>query len=206
MNPDLGSKRKLEKIMTHHAQTAQQKTGKHRFPLWRFWFPLTAQMLIVLAVPVPKAITLAIGETVYLSTVPVDPYDLLRGRYVTLNYQIQTHATLRELPGWSEDNWDEIFITLMPPQESKDPTAAWQAVAVDFSYPDTVEPGHVVIRGEQSRRGIDFGLGEYYIPEDIGDALEEDIRDHPRETRAEVKVDRWGSAALVDIWVEDREY
>ena len=193
--------------MTNLPQQAESRS----FPHWRFWFPLAAQLLIVLAIPLPRAITLATGDTVYLSTMPVDPYDLLRGRYVTLRYQIQNPSVLGDLPRRSAKpafDWEEIFITLAPPEDDLDPTAPWQPVEVNYRYPQEVEPQQVVIRGEQGRRGrwIDLGLGEYYIPEEIGDALEDDIRDHPRETRAEVKVDRWGNAALVSVWVQDREY
>ncbi len=196
--------------MTHLTPQTNLRSPSKSFPHWRFWFPLIAQVLIVLAVPLPRAITLATGDTVYLSTVPVDPYDLLRGRYVTLRYQIQNSAVLSDLPRGSAKpaaDWEEIFITLTPPEDS-DPTAPWQPVEVNYRYPQEVDPQHVVIRGERGQGGrrIDLGLGEYYIPEEIGDALEDDIRDHPEDTRAEVKVDRWGNAALVSVWVEDREY
>ena len=165
-------------------------------------------MAIVLAIPAQKVMTITTGTTVYLQTVPVDPYDLLRGRYVTLNYEIAQRSLLETLPGWSDDlatRGQDLYVVLRPPA---DPQARepWQAIAVSDIPPDVIEPGHQLIKGTWRGWRLDLGLGAYYIPESIGDALEDDIAENREGTRVEVKVDRRGKTALLGLWVEDREY
>ncbi|MEN9205221.1 MAG: GDYXXLXY domain-containing protein [Thermostichales cyanobacterium BF4_bins_65] len=172
---------------------------------WAIGIPLLVQVGIVVAIPAQKAYTLATGTTVFLQTVPVDPYDLLRGRYVTLDYQLARWETLEALPGWSPQLLDRptVFITLKP---GATPEAAWIPVAIAAEYPAVVEPGQQVIRGRWQGSRLDLGLGEYFIPEAIGDDLEADLRQHPELARAEVKVDAQGRSALVRVWVADRSY
>jgi uncharacterized membrane-anchored protein len=183
---------------------------KNSLGWWRFLLPLAVQLAIVVSIPMQKAITLNTGTTVYLQTVPIDPYDVLRGRYVTLNYEISQVATLETLPGWSED-WTGVkrvlYITIEAPDSPTSPTMPWQAVAVNEAYPEMVQKNQRVLKARwQGWGNLDLDLGAYYIPETIGDELEADIREHQELTRAEVKVDGKGQTALVQLWVEDRSY
>ncbi len=65
----------------------------------RFWAALALQVAIVAIVPAQSAYTYFTGTPVVLQTLPVDPYDLLRGYSQTLNYTISDWQTLRSLPG-----------------------------------------------------------------------------------------------------------
>ena len=60
-----------------------------------------------------KEYTLRTGTEVMLKTVPIDPRDLFRGDYVTLNYEIST-LNLEEIP--AEDSYfeynDRIYLAL----------------------------------------------------------------------------------------------
>ena len=181
---------------------------KRKIPLWRFVVPLMVQVAIVLSIPAQKVLTITNGTTVYLQTAPIDPYDVLRGRYVTLNYDIAQRSRLETLSGWSEDwSYDTLtlYVVLEPPADgrSREP---WQPISVSATYPDILEAEQQVIKGRWQRGRLDLGLGAYYIPEAIGDPLEDDIRDNPTKTRAEVKVDKHGKTALISLWVEDRNY
>jgi len=168
--------------------------------------PLLFQGMIVLAIPSQKAYTLATGTTIFLETVPVDPYDLLRGRYVTLDYAVAQWESLETLPGWSPSLSAQgaVYLTLKPGATEQDP---WISTAISGEFPKTVPPGHQVIQGRwRGWRGLDFGLSQYFIPEAIGDGLEADLRANPTAGRAEVKVDPQGRSALVQLWVQDRNY
>jgi uncharacterized membrane-anchored protein len=156
--------------------------------------------------------TLATGQTAYLKTAPVDPYDLLRGRYVTLDYAIARWDVLSQLPGWPQENptgtdrrprW--IYITLQP--QAGQERQPWQAVQVSFEPPQALGENQRVLKGRYSPSGsIDFDLGRYFIPEERGDALEEDMRRHPDATVVEIKLDASGNSAITGLWVEDRRY
>ena len=70
------------------------------FRRWRFWIPLILQTALIAAVPAQAVYTHLTGRTVVLKTVPVDPYDLLRGYSQTLAYDISQPNNLKSLPGW----------------------------------------------------------------------------------------------------------
>lgn len=182
--------------------------SKRKLPLWRFLIPLAVQVAIVLSIPAQKVLTITNGTTVYLKTAPIDPYDVLRGRYVTLNYEIAQRSRLETLPGWSDEllkRGAELYVVLEPPtdEQAREP---WNPVAVSAIHPESLGPDQRVIKGIWLGWRLDLGLGAYYIPENIGDALEDDIRDNPDGTRVEVKVDKRGKTALMSLWVDDRNY
>ncbi|WP_017327907.1 GDYXXLXY domain-containing protein [Synechococcus sp. PCC 7336] len=188
---------------------------RRRFP-WKFALPLLFQLAIVLAIPIPKALTLATGETLYLQTVPIDPYDLLRGRYITLAYAIENHRSLSNLPGWESEEElrdaggnlpDSIYLVMELEEDSANPVRPWQVVRVAFDLPTDLAERQRILKARYSRYGnIDVGLSQYFIPEAIGDELERDILEHRNSTLVEVKVDDRGNSALVGLWVEDRSY
>ncbi|MFS8838863.1 GDYXXLXY domain-containing protein [Synechococcus sp. R6-5] len=179
---------------------------KGSLPKWRFWLPLLLQLGIVLLIPARQALTLAVGTTIYLQTAPVDPYDLLRGRYVALGYVVGRRSTLEQLPGWSPELETPgiLYLRLAPP--AGEPTQPWQAIGVSREMPKDLQPEEKVLRGWFDGQQLKLGIEEFFIPEAIGDALEEDIRRYPEATRAEVKVDPWGKAALVGLWVGEHRY
>ncbi|MCX7719028.1 MAG: GDYXXLXY domain-containing protein [Candidatus Sumerlaeaceae bacterium] len=51
-----------------------------------FWLAVAAQVAVLVAVPLPKVVTLRTGCTVFLQVAPVDPYNVLSGYYVALSY------------------------------------------------------------------------------------------------------------------------
>ena len=200
-----------------------------KIPLaWRFTIAIAFQLAIVASIPIPKAIVIATGDTIYLQTRPIDPYDILRGRYVTLDYEIEQSSAISNLPGYltpeqlqttDGERPDRIYLILekskLDPNEldrnvSVNSVIPWNAVEVAYRLPETLEEGQQLLSGQlsfhSSREWIDIGLGQYFIPESIGDALEKDIRQHQEATLAEVKVDRRGNSALMGIWVEERKY
>lgn len=184
-----------------------KQSSPQKITWWRCLLPLVAQALIVITIPAQNAYTLATGTTVYLQTAPVDPYDVLRGRYVTLGYNITRFDQLDSLPGWSADfrqTGTELYLVIEPSGAGE--RSPWQAVAIHDYYPQERQPQQQVIKGHWHHGSLQIGLSEYYIPEEIGDALEADMRQQAGEALAEVKVDGRGHAALVQLWVEDRVY
>ncbi|MDX2271354.1 MAG: GDYXXLXY domain-containing protein [Cyanobacteriota bacterium] len=206
-SPNLPSDRATAVTVVHPPLTPQQRSP---LPWWRLAVPLGIQLLIVLGIPTQNALILATGTTVFLQSAPVDPYDLLRGRYVILNYEVGEMERLKTLPGWQSryEQGGSLYLTLEADPQSSLTPPTWKAVAVSDQYPDVVSSDQVILKGVGDPYGwrVDFGLGAYYIPEAVGDQLEEDMRDYPQATRMEVKVDGGGNAALVSIWVEDRTY
>ena len=186
-------------------------------PSWRFWLPLVCQAVLILAIPSQGLYTQITGRTVILKTAPVDPYDLLRGYSVTLNYDISQMSTLQRLPGWTEfekqsrvnpDVSNDFFYLVLqaPKTADADPSQPWQAVRISRDRPTDLAANQVSLQGQISNSTIQYGLERYYIPEDQRDRINGNINaaQWNRGTQpivVEVKVDAQGHAVPMSFWV-----
>ena len=179
-------------------------------PIWRFWVPLWFQTALIMAVPAQAVYTQLTGKTVILQTVPVDPYELLRGYSQTLRYDISSQDSLRQLPGWQElpkQKPDESKLTFIEPgthfyvilQAIASPTSTelpqpWQPVAVSAKRPFPLPANQVALKGLAQHGSIEYGLETYYIPEDQREQIKADLRtaqqgnpSQPQLTRSQAK-------------------
>lgn len=155
-----------------------------------------------------RAAILRGGEEVLLRVQPVDPRDLLRGDYVSLNYDItDIPASIITNPrkDLSATLAGPIFVRLQ-----KGPDGFWQAVSASLDVPASVPPGpeEADIKGEivagwpvgpDSSVRVRYGIERFYLPEGTGRAIENDMRVRPFAMR--VAIARDGGAqikALVD--------
>lgn len=155
-----------------------------------------------------RAAILRGGTEVLLKVEPVDPRDLLRGDYVSLNYEITNIpmsiiTNVRE--GASVTEAGPIFVRL-----HKEPDGFWRAVSASLDVPASAppEPGEADIKGEVvPGRSMEaggsvrahYGIERFYLPEGTGRAIEDDMRVRPFAMR--VAIARDGTAqirALVD--------
>lgn len=164
-------------------------------PIWRFWVPLLFQTALILGVPAQSVYTQLTGKTVILQTVPVDPYELLRGYSQTLRYDISIQDNLRKLPGWNElpknpANGKELtfikpstqlYVILQAPKVpassdfSKLPQT-WKPIALSRNLPSQLPPNQVALKGLAEHGFIQYGLETYYIPEDQREQINADLR------------------------------
>lgn len=196
-------------------------------PAWRFWLPLLFQIALILGVPAQAIYTHITGTTVILQTVPVDPYDFLRGYYQTLRYDISRAEDLNQLPGWdtllktsSKDGESlapgtSFYVILAAPQAEKSPQTQpqpWQPIAVDNKLPQDLPTNQVAIEGKFDYGWIDYGLKKYYLPEDQREEINAQIRKvggDPSGARpfvVEIKVNKQGKAVPVSLWVSEKNY
>ena len=201
-----------------------QASSTPKRKLWRFVVPLVFQGLLILGVPAQAIYTHIFGETVILQTLPVDPYDLLRGYSQTLSYEISDIGRLKNLPGWDTLNQTsrsyltrrtKLYVILAAPDAAtakQKPPPAWKPIAVSSQLPRDLPRGQVVIAGKSRSFQVEYGLKTYYMPENQRHQINREIgqiRRNPRERQAfvvEVKVDRQGKAVPISLWVGDRNY
>ncbi|MGB3614223.1 MAG: GDYXXLXY domain-containing protein [Elainellaceae cyanobacterium] len=193
-----------------------------RFPRlpWQFWLPLALQLMLILAAPARSMYTYATGESVLLQTAPVDPYDLLRGYYVTLSYQISQSEALDDLPGWEDVEAAEgqrnlpVYVVLAPPSDdvasdAVGENAPWIPVRISRDRP-TLGPNQVALKGLYRWGRLTYGLERYYIPEDQRVEINERINQlqwtQPENYLVEVKVDGAGEAVPVSLWIGEENY
>jgi uncharacterized membrane-anchored protein len=117
---------------------------------------VAAQALLPLLLIAWNEQALASGTRVTLRTVPVDPIDPFRGRYVTLNYVISTAPA----------GYGPSATVYVPLREGDD---AWLG-----GVPTSMQPGEgTFIRGRVGSSGrIEFGIERYFTDEDEAQRLE----------------------------------
>ncbi|MBD2312538.1 GDYXXLXY domain-containing protein [Desertifilum sp. FACHB-1129] len=201
------------------------RPSRKLLPSWRLWLPFVFQAALIISVPAQAVYTHLMGKTVILQTMPVDPYDLLRGYSQTLSYDISRWDTLQALPGWKElleePNSNESFpapgtsfyVVLEEPETPEAANAEplpWKPVQVSRNRPSQLNPNQVAIKGYFNYAQIKYGLETYYMPEDQRQQINHDISaaqlSEDRPFRVEVKVDERGRAVPVSLWISDRNY
>jgi uncharacterized membrane-anchored protein len=201
----------------------------NKIPSWRFWVPLLFQSVLILVVPAQALYTHLVGKTIVLQTIPVDPYDPLRGYSQTLRYDISRVEMLKSLPGWDSvvqaDNTEEqtnlqagtrFYVILQAPTTSTQPgkpPRPWKPVAVSRDRPSDLPSDRVALEGKKSDYlWIDYGLETYYLPEDQREEINRQISQtlqnagKERPFVVEVKVDSQGHAVPLSLWVSNTNY
>jgi uncharacterized membrane-anchored protein len=192
-----------------------------KLPFTRLIVPLFIQSLLIGSIAAQSIYALATGTTVVLKTMPVDPYDLLRGYYQTLSYDISSFNTLNKLPGWKSlkrqtgsvnlDRNQQVYVTLMKTAPTDTTPQAWKPVAIDAKLPTNLSADKIAIRGVSNGSNIIYGLETYYMPEDRKDGVNTDINSTrtgsgSRNLLVEVKVDNRGLATPLSLWVGNKQY
>ena len=181
---------------------------------WRFWVPLLIQTILIIVVPLQSALIFATGQTLTLQTVPVDPYDFLRGYSQTLRYDISNPTILEALPGGldlsADDTIDSIYVILESPAIVTTPPTPWKPIRVSRNRPKSLPPNQVLLKGKKSTRWVNYGLETYYMPEDQRETLNETIREIQTSSEqafvVTIKVDDRGNSIPLSLWLGDREY
>ena len=187
-----------------------------RLPGWRLWLPLLIQAAFIVAVPARDAYTYVAGKTITLQTAPVDPYDILRGYYQTLSYDISNPDMLRSLPGGEtitnvQGKLTDFYIVLeSPAQPDAVPPQPWKPVRVSADRPTDLTANQVAIQGQYNGWQVFYGLETYYMPEDQRNQVNTNINQVQWQDReafvVEAKVDNTGNAIPISLWVRDRNY
>ena len=152
-----------------------------------------------------RARLLADGREIVLEVVPVDPRDLFRGDYVTLNYDIsRVPAPTDGKPMRGED----IYITLQ-----KNPEGRWTAVHADTTPPAATGPEQVVLKGKArfsyaateqrpAEVGVLYGIERFFVSEGKGHEIEQLVGD--RKLFALIAVDEDGNAGIKGLIVDGK--
>jgi len=129
------------------------------------------------------------GTTVVLATRPVDPFDLLRGQYLVIGYEV---GSLPALPQAEEG--DTVWVGISP-----DPQGIWRHRETRLEAPSAPAPGKVFLRGEVTRAGehgmqVRYGIEQYFVQR--GTTLPDG------KLTVEAKVSRSGGARIVRLLVD----
>jgi|GEM_PF-2539900 len=148
------------------------------------------------------------GTVVRLQAVAVDPYDLLRGAYVTLNYAV-AQADMSKLPGTQ---------SVLTKIAQRDEGPVWLVIALNApdtpldlrpQRPTTLPPGRLALLAMAKRTGSDTlritipSLQRYYANAASAKALEGEVRANHLAVEAVVSTD--GVPALRGLWLNGKK-
>ena len=164
------------------------------------WLGLGLQVAVLAAMILFKAGPLWTGETILLRVVPVDPRDIFRGDYVTLNYEF-SRVPSEGIPGLGSAShhrrrdWQgkTVFVSLVPEEDGKH----WQALRYSTERPTSGRYIRGTIVGWNS---IQYGIESYYVQEGQGREYEDAVRS--KKLSAEVALAADGRAVLRRLHIE----
>jgi uncharacterized membrane-anchored protein len=179
-----------------------------RFPSYKLGIVLALVLQIGLLgwIVADRAMLLQNGKEIRLAVVPIDPHDLFRGDYVTLNYNI---SRVRSPDVGGDDVFargDTIYVSIV--REGDD----WKATAIATTPPSSgtflkgtvrdsmaADPCTGPATGCQAY-WIDYNLEKFFVPEGTGRELEA-LRSDQR-IGVDVAVATDGRAALKRLLVD----
>jgi uncharacterized membrane-anchored protein len=176
--------------------------------LWLFAAAGLIQVFFIALMVGDRVYILRTGTEVILKTRAVDPRDLLRGDYVTLNYDISSVQTgaLKDTP--SKGKGSAVYVKL-----AKDTDGFYKAVSA-HTEPVPLAPGEALIRGFVSY-GVDcgavrksfcdgislnYGLESFFVPQGEGREIEKARNDGKLTVIAAVT--RSGKAAIKRLLID----
>jgi uncharacterized membrane-anchored protein len=129
------------------------------------------------------------GTTVVLATRPVDPFDLLRGQYLIIGYQV---GSLPAVDG--VEKGDSVWVEVSP-----DPEGVWRHRDTRREAPGAGRGDRVFLRARVtdpggSRMQVRYGIEQYYV--ERGTTLP------PGELTVEARVGRSGRARIVRLLID----
>ncbi len=166
-----------------------------------FILAVLLQAVIIAAVPAKQIHARVTGKLITIKTAPVDPYDFLSGYHVVLSYEISRPEGFDSQRRRRMRRNVDVYVVL---KEGED--GVWSAGSMHDQWPEEVAEGCIVIKGKRTYRGINYGIESYFIPEENRSVIENDLRKNRRQAKAQIKVDKFGNAALVRLIVDDRVY
>lgn len=172
-----------------------------------FWAAIALQVLVLVGMIGSHGYTLWTGRPVMLKSAPVDPWDPLRGEYITLGYEI---SVLRQgqvaMIGAPYRRGQTVWVALKQQGEY------WGAVQLSDQRPLAVS-GQIPIKatveyagGENGGPGdvhVRYGIEQFYVPEGEGRGLPDNGA--PANMAVEAMVDSFGRAGLHRVFLEGNE-
>lgn len=177
----------------------------------KFILAIALQAIIIFAIVIFKMSILTGGTDVLLKIAPVDPRDMLRGDYVTFQYDISNLSSYIS-GGQQIRNGDTVYVVLR--QRGK----YWFAPNVQKTKPTD---GEIFIKGRVESGGVDtqsdifqnkkisnfrihivYGIEQYFIPEGKG----RNFSFWNKEAAARVVVNENGNAVLKQLYVDGKPW
>ncbi|MBC7883550.1 MAG: GDYXXLXY domain-containing protein [Anaerolineae bacterium] len=185
-----------------NAQTSEKKQDQ---TLVYFLAAIGLQSVLLFVGPAQRAYTYLTGTPATLKTVPVDPYDPVRGYSVTLNYDISSPLTVPGVSPLSSSGFHEgqiVYVTLQKPTGN----TAWTVVRYQSERPKNLPADQLFLQGTFHNNRIRYGIETYYVPEEKIQEVNQAILKHPKDNLVDVRIDAAGKAIPVQLRIAGKVY
>src|SRR3989338_9233707 len=115
------------------------------------------------------------GKTMVLATRPIDPFDIFRGQYITINYEISSISLTEDMI-----EGDTVYVSL---KEDQDKIWRFESVSKTRSASDMFIRGSV-----KNNERIEYGIEQYFF--------ERNAQFPTNNLTVEVKVSKSGQARI----------
>jgi uncharacterized membrane-anchored protein len=122
------------------------------------------------------------GKTIVLRTMPIDPFDVFRGQYLSINYEISSLPALK-----GADSGKAVYVQLQ-----KNDSGLWQYTGSSLSKPasgDFLKGRITYIQGQQMN--VEYGIEQYFF--------ERNAEINTTNMSVELRVSGGGQARLVRL-------
>ncbi|AAM05455.1 TPA: GDYXXLXY domain-containing protein [Methanosarcina acetivorans] len=182
-----------------------------------FYLTIVFWLLIFSGFILFKEYTLRTGTEILLKTEPIDPRDLFRGDYVTLNYEIST-LDLDEIP--AEDPYfdynDRIYLALTledgygvpkkiyrnPPDDELFLKGTVKQLIYDW---EEDEDSLIAEEPRVKELRVEYGIESYFVPEGRGIEIERQQWTGGEGVDVKVVVDKYGNAVAESLLIDGQE-
>lgn len=155
-----------------------------------FYIAVLVQLLLLTGMGAVRAFTITTGREIVINTMPVDPWDMFRGDYVRLGYQMNRPEGVYDLK-----EGKEVWAVM----EKSPNEQTWHLVRTSLSKPGLTN-NQVAMRGSVQEpwiwggKQVHYGIEQYYVPEGTGKRLE-----RAASLRVRLAVDTFGNAAIKEV-------
>lgn len=167
----------------------------------KFLIAVFVQVIIIFLIIFFKVSILTGGTEVILRIEPVDPWDPLRGDYITFDYNI-SDIPYSNYYKYEMENFREGQTVYVLLEKSSN---YWYAFRIQKTKPtnsNTVFIKGIVDNVSSQSYHITYGIEEYFIEEKSGRNF--DFSD--KEALAKVIVDENGNAVLKQVYIDDKPW
>lgn len=121
------------------------------------------------------------GTTAVLATMPIDPFDILRGQYLTIRYEISQIPIIEEA-----NEGDTAYIQL-----TEDSSQIWRYKKASLIKPEGVFIKGKIISKQTGTMRIEYGIEQYFF--------EKDAHIETRNMTVKVKISSSGQARILEL-------
>lgn len=151
-----------------------------------------------------KAYTCLTGKEIVVDVSQYDPYDLMRGYYLRLQYDftdIELYEGVKDEAGnrYVRSN-DTVYIVL------EETDGVWKPIEKVLDEKPVCEQGQIFIKGKMRWSRAKFGIERFYVPEANREDMEKEFTEKSENSQAKLKVDKNGNVVLVGLIIDGKEY